>query len=539
MINSPEKIYSEYQKGVAYKNSVGTKGLFEQNRINERFYIGDQWHGASAPGEKPLVRHNVVRRIGDYKIARISAEPVEISFSAEGFAQNAAVRELIETERKALAKSGKSVYAPLRSENEVALMISALNSYSKTAAHRVGLEAVIAAALRDAYVTGTGAVYTYYDPDVKTGLFADKTGGTPIMGDIVCRRIRVEDIYFGDPSITEVQDQPYIILASRKRASELAEEAKRYGAPLSHVERLAARGEEKLNLFTKLYKVKEKGKTTVWATRTTEDAVVRPEFSTGISSYPLSIFCWEQREGCVYGDSEVTHIIPNQIAINRMITAGVWSTMSSGMPLMVVNGDLVGGEITNEPGQIIKVYGAPEEISSAIRFVNPSDNAAGYSEAVNNLITNTLTQCGASEAFLGDLDADNYSAIVELREAAATYLQPLKNRYFRFVENIYLVWADFFFKMYGKRCLKIVDKNGVWYFPFDGEKYSSLVLSVKVTAREGMNSSRREEQAILKALLEQGAITPLQYIKRLPAGALTDMAELIKELEKEGNNERI
>ena len=266
---------------------------------------------------------------------------------------------------------------------------------------------------------------------------------------------------------------------------------------------------------------------------------MRPEFSTGISSYPLSIFCWEQREGCVYGDSEVTHIIPNQIAINRMITAGVWSTMSSGMPLMVVNGDLVGGEITNEPGQIIKVYGAPEEISSAIRFVNPSDNAAGYSEAVNNLITNTLTQCGASEAFLGDLDADNYSAIVELREAAATYLQPLKNRYFRFVENIYLVWADFFFKMYGKRCLKIVDKNGVWYFPFDGEKYSSLVLSVKVTAREGMNSSRREEQAILKALLEQGAITPLQYIKRLPAGALTDMAELIKELEKEGNNERI
>ena len=40
-----------------------------------------------------------------------------------------------------------------------------------------------------------------------------------------------------------------------------------------------------------------------------------------------------------------------------MITSGVWSAMSTGMPTLVVNGDIVDGEITNDPGQIIKVYG--------------------------------------------------------------------------------------------------------------------------------------------------------------------------------------
>lgn len=539
MLNSPEKIYTQYQNGVSFKASLGKKGLFEQNRINERFYVGDQWHGAVAPGERPLVRHNVVRRIGDYKIAQLSSEPVQISFYAEGFSQNLSVRELVRKERKLLAEKGGSIYAPLVSENEVALTVSALNSYRSTVAHRVGLEQIIAQALKDAYITGTGAVYTYYDPDIKTGLFADKAGGTSIMGDIVCQRVRVEDIYFGDPAITELQSQPYIILVSRKRAGELADEAKRFGAPKIHIERLAAMGDEKIEVFTKLYKVKKGAETTVFAVKSTETAIVRPDFSIGISSYPLSIFCWEQREGCIYGESEITYVIPNQIAINRMITAGVWSAMSSGMPLMVVNGDLVGGEITNEPGQVIKVFGTPEEISHAISFVNPPDNAAGYNAAVNNLITNTLTQCGANEAFLGDLDADNYSAIVELRQAAASYLAPLKSRYYRFIEDISLIWADFFFKTYGKRCLKIADENGVWYFPFDGEKYSSLVLSVSVSAEEGVTRGEKERIAALDKLLEQGAITPKQYIKRLPEGFLPKMKELVTELQREEEDERI
>lgn len=528
---SPQKIFAEYEKARRFKSSLGTRGLYEQNRMNERFYVGDQWHGAAVGGEKPLVRHNVVKRIGDYKIAQLTGSGISVNYCAEGFSQNLAAREQVKKERQEISSLGSTVFAPLKSENEIGLMISALNSYRDTTACRVKLGSVIDSALRDAYIRGTGVVYTYFDPDIKTGLFADRIGGTPILGDIVCQSIKIEDVYFGDPAVTELQKQPYIIFTEEKTASDIAQQAKRWGASENTVESIGTRGEEKITLFTKLYKkTDENGEVKVYAVKTTKDAIVRGEFCIGIGVYPISLFVWEKRDECIYGDSEISYIIPNQIAINRMITASVWSAMSAGMPLMVVNGDLVSGDITNDPGQIIKAYGTAEEIASAVKFINPPDYSSGYNQSVNNLITNTLTQCGANEASLGDLEASNTSAIIELRDASSKYLIPLKNRYFAFVEDISLVWAEFFFAMYGKRCLKISDENGVWYFPFDSARYKDLVLTVTVTASEGMSRGEKERVSALNSLLEKGAITSAQYLERLPDGIIPNAESLIEEI---------
>ncbi len=537
---SPEKVFKEYEEARKFKSSIGRHGLFEQNRINERFFVGDQWHGAAVGNERPLVRHNIIKRIGDYKISQLMGSPISVKYCAEGFSQTLSKSKEIENELGRLSKGDSCIYAPLKSENEVALMVSALNSYRQTTAARVKLNSVIDAALKDAFIRGTGVVYTYFDPDIKTGLFADKVGGTQILGDIVCERIKIEDVYFADPTVLDVQKQPYIILTEEKSGKALADEAERFGAPKSVIERLRAVGENKQTVLTKLFKEKdENGEIKVFALRTTENTVIRNVFSIGISLYPISIFVWEGRDGCIYGDSEITYIIPNQIAINRMITASTWSAISAGMPLMVVNGDLVSGEITNDPGQIIKVYGAADEINSAVSFVSPPDYSAGYNESVNNLIYNTLTQCGANEAALGDLEATNTSAIIELREASSGYLIPLKNRFYDFCCDIATVWAEFFFSMYGKRSLKIVDKNGVWYFPFDAARYKNLVLSVSATAKEGITRGERENMAALSELLTKGAITPAQYVKRLPTGLISDAEDLIEELKGAEKYERI
>ena len=541
MNNCPENIVAEYESARRFKAAIGKHGLYEQGLINERFFVGDQWHGAAVGNERPLVRHNIIKRIGEFKIAQLIGSSVSVKYGAEGFSETLESRKITEKEMAELAKSKNAIYAPLKSENEISMLISALNSYKSTTETRVKLASVIDLALRDAFIKGTGIVYTYFDPDIKTGLYADKPFGKQILGDIVCERIKVEDVYFGDPTVTSVQGQPYIILTEEKSAKSLLEEAKRFGASKNAIAILNEKGDEKVRVFTKLFKEKTKnGEVKVFATRVIENAVIRPEFCMGISLYPLSVFAWERRDGCIYGDSEITYIIPNQIAINRMITASTWSAMSAGMPLMVVNGDIVGGEITNDPGQIIKVYGAGEEIESAVKFINPPDYSAGYNDSVNNLISNTLTQCGANEAALGDLEARNTSAIIALREAASGYLLPLKNRFYDFVSDIALVWAEFFFSMYGKRSLKISDKNGVWYFPFDSARYKDLVLSVTATASEGITRGEKEGLSALSKLLEQGAITPSQFVKRLPAGTVPDVEELIEELKREErNNERI
>lgn len=540
-MNSPENILAQYRRARAYKASLGKCGICEQAEMNERFYIGDQWHGADCGAGKPLVRHNVIKRIGDYKISRLGGADVNVTYFAEGLTVSRKNQNTIRCEKQKICNGGKNIFSPLNSENDNALMLSALNSYRMTVADRVKLNNLSDAVLRDAYIRGTGVLYTYFDPNVKTGLFADYAGGTPILGDIVCERIKIDDVYFGDPTCEDIQKQPYIILAEERTSEDIAAQAGLYGVAEEYCRRTEALGAKKQKVFTKLYKKTEaSGRSVVYATKVTEDAVIRPPFCMGISRYPISVFIWEPRDNCAYGDSEVTYLIPNQIAINRMITAGVWSAMSAGMPLMVVNGDVVNGEITNEPGQIIRAYGTSDEITSAVKFITPPDYSSGYNEAVKNLISNTLTQSGANEAALGDMSAENTSAIIELRKTAWQYLTPLKNRYLAFVEDVSLVWAEFFLHMYGKRCLKISDDDGVWYFPFDASKYADLVLSAKATVGDNVYENEKERQELLDELFSRGVITPLQYIKRLPRGALADKELLISELEKkENDNERI
>ena len=229
-MNSPANVFAGYTEARRFKSSIGKRGLYEQIRMNERFYVGDQWYGANCGGERPLVRHNIVKRIGDYKISQLSGTNPAVNFSAEGFSQNVFSAKQIAAAKRELAVRKETVFAPFKSDNEVGLMLSVLGSYRRTVADRVKLASVLDLALRDAYIRGTGVVYTYFDPDIKTGLFADKQGGTPILGDIVCERIKIENVYFGDPACTSLQKQPYIILAEEKTTEEILAEAERYGA---------------------------------------------------------------------------------------------------------------------------------------------------------------------------------------------------------------------------------------------------------------------------------------------------------------------
>ncbi len=526
-----KEIFEEYRRARNFKASLGSRGLYEQTAINERFFAGDQWHGISSATDRPLVRHNVIKRIGDFKMSQLVSSKVSIRFSAEGVPLTSADREKVKEERRVLSTRSSSLFTPLESASEAALVVSALNSYRDTVAKRVRLHELLDSALRNAFVSGSGYIYTYFDPTIRTGLYADKLGGKPIMGDIAVEVIRVENIYFGDPACTCLQSQPYIILAERKPMREIVLEASCHGVDIPEVsdEKL----HEKQILLTKLWKKRlPDGSIHVFATKVCESFTVREEWDIGVRVYPISQFVWETRDNNIYGDSEVTYLIPNQIAINRMITASVWSAMTTGMPLMVVNGELVPEDITNDPGQIIRVWGTAEEIDSAVRFINPPDFSQGYNESVVSLIENTLSQSGATNAALGDTEARNTSAIIELREASSQPLSLLKNRYFRFLEDIALIWAEFFVTMYGKRSLKISDENGQWYFPFDSAKYRDLILTVSAVTRESISRSEADSMNLLSSLFEKGAISASQYIERLPSGVLPDREDLAKRLKE-------
>lgn len=539
-MNSPEQIFSQYKKARAFKSAMGDRGLYEQVKINERFFAGDQWYGAKCGNERPLVRHNLIKRIGDYKMSVLVSSEAQVVYSAEGIPNTLKAGKKI-AELKSRLALGENITADT-AEEEIALVISALNDYRRVSAERLKFSEVCASALKNAYISGTGIIYTYWDADVSTGLYADAGRNTAIKGDIACEVLDVENVYFGEPKTDDIQRQPYIIIASQYTLEEARRMALKYGASALSLENIkpdnASGYSDKVTVLTKLYKQwNEDGRDyKIYAKMVSEDAVIRDKWDIGIRLYPLSIFSWEKRKGSIYGDSEITYLIPNQIAVNRMITSGVWSAMSTGMPTLVVNGDIVDGEITNDPGQIIKVYGSAEDTGRALQYVSPPDYSGNFASIIEPLIENTLSQSGANSAALGDVDPQNTSAILTLRNAAMLPLKILQNRYYHFLEEISRIWAEFWITQYGRRRLKIEDENGVWYMDFDGEKYKDIILSSKVDVTAADTFDTELSIKVLDNLLSRGAITVSQYLKRLPRGIIPETEELIRALKEENND---
>ena len=547
----PEQIFAEYEAGRTFKSGLGRKGLYEQGKINERFYIGDQWHGARCGNDRPLVRHNVIKRIGDYKMAVVASNPVTVNYSVEGVPNTVGISDRARDERDAFAQGQISPRETmgLPPEEELAVTMTALSDYFKTTAERVKFDDHKEQALRNAYVSGTGVLYTYWDDKIRTGLYADESGTTPIQGDIACEVLDIENVYFGDPNLYDVQAQPYIIIAQRKSVADLQREARRNGRSEAEIDAIKPdrdtgymagdRAEDepedsrKATVLTKFWKEWGKdGACRILAAVAVRGAIIRPRWDTKLRLYPLAAFRWERRRNCAYGESEITYLIPNQIAINRMLTANVWAVMMLGMPLTLVNGDVVNQPITNDPGQIIEINGTSEDMLNAVRYVNPPNFAPAFDNNIASLISNTLTQAGANDAALGDVRPDNTSAIVAVREAATMPMQTVQNRFYSFVEDVARVWAEMWVTMYGRRSLKIEDENGVWYMPFDGEKYRDLLISVKVDVGASTLWSEIQSVNTLDNLLASQIITPKQYLERLPKGSVPNLSGLIREMQE-------
>lgn len=496
---TPAGIFREYERGVRYKNGLGAKGLYEQNRINERFFIGDQWRGVRVGGDRPLVRHNIIKRIADYKMAVVGAAPLTVTYTADGIPNTVDLRRRTEENRRQGAQG--RLPDRLGPEEEISLITSALSDYYRVTAERLKFGALRDQALRNAYITGSGVLYTYWDDAIATGLYADAARTAPIKGDIACEVLDIENVYLGDPGLEDLQAQPYILITQRKRVEDLRGQARRHGVPGWEAikpdrDAPCADGEEpKATLITRFWKsFDEDGAFTIRAVQVCRDAVVRPAWDLGVRLYPLAQFNWERRKGSGYGESEITYLIPNQIAINRMITASVWAVMMMGMPMLVVNGDLVTQPVSNEPGQIFQVFGGAEEMEAAIRYVDPPAFSPQFEANIDSLIANTLTQSGVNSALLGDVDPDNAAAILAVREAAVMPLQVVQERFYTFCEDVARIWAEFWVTQYGRRSLRIEDEHGVWYLPFDGGRYRDLLLSVRVDV--GASSPWSEERSI-------------------------------------------
>lgn len=548
----PKKIFEEYRRGNDYKSSIGEKGIFEQSKINERFYVGDQWYGAKCGNERPLVRRNIVKRIGDFKLSSITTAPIAVNYSAEGVADNSNLASLKEDYLQKI-KQGNSDFAFETDNAEISVIASVLSSYFKTTAERVKFDAKKEQALRNAYISGTGIAYTYWDDSINTGLYVNKNKTKTIRGDIGFEILDVENVIFGDPNNKDIQSQPFIIISQRRNVWDVKREAKRNRISAEEIENIkpdnadsynanaGTRGEQeptdsqRVTVITKFYKEWDSTGENyhIMCVRVCENAYVRKAWNTGLTLYPIAKICWNNRRSCAYGDSEITYQIPNQIAINRATSAEIWAIMTAGMPKTVINGDTITDPLTNNPGEIIKVFGTNEDVAGAIRHVSPPVFSGQLINALNDLANNTLSDSGANDAALGDIRPDNATAIIQMREASLQPMQLYRNAFYDFIEDIARIWCDFWLNLYGERSLKIEDKDGVFYIPFHPDRYKNLTMTAKIDVGSSPVWSVPTTVSMLDSLYANQIINKMQYLERMPEGIIPDKTGLMRELRQE------
>lgn len=533
-------IWSEYERGQQYKNGIGDKGIHDQARINERFFVGDQWHGVNAGNEKPLTRRNIIKRIGEYKMATIGSAPIAVNYSAEGVPDTTDVNENLVVKEQLM--TGVTPCGNV-SNAEVSVVMGALTDYFKITAERLKYDDKKDQLLRNAYISGTGILYTYWDSSIRTGLYADEGRTTAITGDINCEVLDVENVVFGDPNNEDVQSQPYIIIARRMDIDAVKREAEKYGQSVDEIvpdgqygyyRNSGDRGEDEPNesrrvtVLTKLYKkYDDEGNCTVWGMTVTEKAVVRPEWDLLIHMYPIAKFIWERRRSCAYGDSEITFQIPNQIALNQAHSISVWAMQNTGMPKTIINGDLIPDGISNDPAEIIKIYGSAEDMASAIRYIAPPNYGAAFINFTDAFAQNVLFDNGANDAALGNMRPDNATAILQAREAAMAPMQIYQNRFYSVNEDIARIWADFWITMYGKRSIKVNHDGITRYMVFDAERYRDLVITARIDVGASTLWSEAVSIANLGSLLSNQMISFVEYLERIPKGLIPDVTGLI------------
>jgi hypothetical protein len=140
---------------------------------------------------------------------------------------------------------------------------------------------------------------------------------------------------------------------------------------------------------------------------------------------------------------------------------------------------------------------------------------------------------GANDAALGDVNAEQASgaAIIATQKQASVPLENVQAALYQFVEDIYLIWGDFYLAKYNADRTMSYKKNGkVMTDTFNSTPYQDMLLRVSVDVGPSSYWSEIASMQSLDNLLNGGKIDIIQYLERLPNGILPKKQELIEEI---------
>lgn len=518
---TPKEIWDEYQKGREYKSAID---LYDTVKMNENFYIGNQWEGVNAP-DLPKPTLNILRRVVAFMCATLVSDDIAISFEAHDEDDD-----------------GKKLTA--------AAMGTMINRVMEFTRFRHKLRSCT----RNAAVDGDMCLYVRFDENVETG--------QTVKGDIRCEIIENINVMFGNPYTPEIEGQPYIIIAQRKTVEELKDEAEANG--ISESDRLlitADSDEEQMEkgdsdtLATKLIKFwMEDGQ--LWVSETVRDVAISKPKATPLTMYPLCWATWEDVKSSCHGQAAITGVIPNQIEINRIVACIVRSVHMNAFPKTIIDGKKI-KSWSEKPGVVIKSENlGVNRIQDAVTSIKGGDVSPQAMELVSTLINLTRDFLGANDSVLGNIKPDNATAIIAAQQSSTMPLQLQKLKMYQFVEDFARICVDIMHGYYGEREVylddpvevKATDITGVPVLDGAGKpvmqeikkilvnfgEYNAMNYHLNVDVGESSYFSELMQQQTMDNLLSQGLIADLvTYLESVPRKYVRNKGKLVSDLKKQ------
>ena len=484
MATSLTEIWSRYSRSKEY---MDVKGILTHTEKNWQMYVGDQWAATKdSEGMEDLPMLNFIKPTVNYKTSSVSSTQVTAVFSDLNNVNSQTVDKLtslfdVSWERSKMRKISKKI-------------------------------------LRMAAVQGDSY------------LFWGEGGDTRKAPQIILNT----QIHLGDENVQNIQEQPWIIIEERLDPEAVKERAKLAGASEEQIKEILSDSDTSNTLYNKkevkdkvlclLYMEKDRKTGIISAGRCTKTFMfekLKPVQQTknsefygdGLTMYPIVQMVWEDVPNTARGVSEVEQLIPNQLELNKMLARRAISGKLTAFPRLAYDDSSIDNpEDLDKVGAKIRLNGGnATAIANMVTYLAPQSMSPDAKQLCDELLNQTRTLAGASDAQLGNIDLSRVSgtAAQTIRDQQQLPLNQQQEMYQDFIENVALLWFELW-KVYYPAGMQM---DGI---QIEEGEIDTIVPNVRVDIAEDTSLSKMAMQQELVNLFNGGKLTFEEFVEAYP-----------------------
>ena len=503
-------IYEIWERFKKSKQYMQEKAILTKTEKNWLMYIGRQWEACqNSEGMEDLPSMNFIKPTVKYKVSSIAATTVTALFSDLNGEREIPIGGMTVDE-----VTGMPI--PLTvSTNEIVGKLNDLFaiSWEKGKCKRQSKRGLLHAGVQgDSY------------------LFWGEGGDTRKPPQI----IHNTQMHLSNENTMDIQEQTWLAIEERLDVEVVRERARLAGVSREDIDLIRPDNATEDNLFNKrevkgkvtslIYMEKDKKTGIVWLGRCTKDVMYEQmhpiqqkkggEYKgIGLTKYPIVPMVWEEMPNSARGMSEVEQLIPNQLELNKMLARRAISAKLTAFPRIAYDDtSLANPEALENVGAAIKLNGGnAQAIGNMIAYLAPQSMSPDAQNLCDELLNQSRTLAGASDAQLGNIDLSRVSgtAAQTVRDQQQLPLNEQQEMFQNFIEDVALLFCELW-KVYYPSGL---EWDGI---SITAEEIQSVEPNVRVDIAEDTSLSKMASQQELTNLFNNGKLTFKEYVEAYP-----------------------